>query len=357
MKYVHILGYGSMPTRDFYRFLCDNFDHNEHCIITGSVNDPNFQTINNGIRRIKTYSLETIIEVQKAERIIIHGLINRKLLLFFCAQPWLLHKCNWIVWGGDIYCHNQKQDTLELKAYEMMRKFMYPKIGYVTTLVDDDYEKAVKWYKVKGKHLSTSYPGVTANEEFLNEMRASKPKGDTINIQIGNSATVTNQHYEALDMLSRFKEENIHIYLPLNYGDPDYREYAQAVLNYAVDIFGKEKVTAILERVENDEYSRYLNTINVGVFNNNRQQAMGNISQLIQYGAKIYLRKDTTMWVHFEKLGCKLHEVNSIVNESLEEFSTEDIALKEENMRALDIRNSTETKLKMWKDLFEEMEV
>ena len=34
-----------------------------------------------------------------------------------------------------------------------------------------------------------------------------------------------------------------------------------------------------------------------------------------------------------------------------------DIALKEENMRALDIRNSTETKLKMWKDLFEEMEV
>ena len=56
---------------------------------------------------------------------------------------------------------------------------------------------------------------------LISRIKKSPPKDEKqiINILIGNSATETNNHIEVLDLLSKFKNEDIKIYVPLSYGD------------------------------------------------------------------------------------------------------------------------------------------
>ena len=48
-------------------------------------------------------------------------------------------------------------------------------------------------------------------------------------IQVGNSATNTNNHIDVLKTLEKYKCENIKIFLPLAYGE---QEYAEEVIAY-----------------------------------------------------------------------------------------------------------------------------
>lgn len=350
MLYVHILGYASMPTREIYKLLSENFNRNEHYIITGSVDHENFTCIENGCPRIKTYSLETIKMCYKADFIVIHGFINTKLLYFFLFQPWFLHKCNWIVWGGDIYCHEIKNRKIKDQIYEIMRQMIYPRIGFVTTLVEHDYEKAVEWYHLNGHHLRVAYPFFGGNQN-----KQKKKKGNCVNIQIGNSATETNHHYEALDMLAHLKNEHIHLYLPLSYGNSGFREYARDVVKYAEKIFGKTKVSAFWETMDGESYLEFLNSIDVAIFNNDRQQAMGNISQLLMCGAKVYARKTTTMWEHFTKIGCILNDIESVKQETLEQLIYEQTSEVEKNRAVVAKRNESSVRAGQWKKMFDDM--
>ena len=55
----------------------------------------------------------------------------------------------------------------------------------------------------------------------------------------------------------------------------------------------------MLDFVPKDAYIRWLNTMDVGVFANDRQQALGNIFYLMRLKKKVYLRKGTSMWNNF----------------------------------------------------------
>ncbi len=209
--------------------------------------------------------------------------------------------------------------------------------------------------------MVVSYPVAGGNTELVEELRSQKnpdDSDDSVNIIVGNSATETNQHFEALDLLSRFKSQNIKIYLPLNYGGKDYELYADKVINYAVSIFGAEKVVPLREKLSGDEYLRFLSMMDVGIFNNNRQQAMGNISQLLLCGAKVYIRHDTSMWDHFESFGAVLHDIAEIHDDSdLEQLVSAEEETKVHNYLIMSGRHDTERKIKLWKDVFDAMDL
>ncbi|HWR62069.1 MAG TPA: TDP-N-acetylfucosamine:lipid II N-acetylfucosaminyltransferase, partial [Clostridia bacterium] len=140
---------------------------------------------------------------------------------------------------------------------------------------------------------------------------------EELRILLGNSASETNNHFEALDVLAGFAAENIRVICPLSYGDNDYRD---RVIKYGQSVLG-EKFTYLDKFYNISEYMDILFTVDIGIFNNDRQQALGNIYPLLYLGKKIYMKNDTTMWDEIRnEFGLGVFEIGKIPSESFEQF-------------------------------------
>lgn len=355
---VHIMN--ASPIVNEYVTLVNKYcNKKEHVFVIG----PNGKTCKkvleaeNIIRVRKWYSVKGIVDMirymNKADHIIAHGLFSGKTVAFFYFQPWLLRKTNWLIWGGDVYGRRDKKQTFYTRLVDSMKKAISSQFPFITTLVDGDYEMAKKAYNIRGQHLRVVYPSpllMRAPQNIEND--AVESVHGTIKILLGNSATESNQHKEAFKLLEKYKEKNIKIYVPLSYGP---EKYADEIEQMGAHIFGK-KFVPMRSFMNKDQYTEFLKTIHVGIFNNNRQQAMGNINQLLLLMKKVYIRDDTTMWEYYVKdLKCKMHRVNEICQESFETLITVN---KEEalwNKKCIKESRDEDHVLELWKEVFYQM--
>ncbi|MFY9105127.1 TDP-N-acetylfucosamine:lipid II N-acetylfucosaminyltransferase [Aliarcobacter cryaerophilus] len=239
----------------------------------------------------------TLLEYMKmAKKIILHGLWRDKvdILLYFNQE--LLKKCYWAMWGGDFYFPETKSKI----RHEIIKN-----MGYCLTTIMNDYDLVKKQYKTKAK-LVLLHVGYPSN--LYKEYKINKKEKNTINIQIGNSATSTNNHIEILKKLLKYKNEDIQIFAPLSYGD---KEYAKEVMDYGKKAFG-DKFIALTEFMPFEKYLEFLGSIDIAIFNHKRQQAMGNTITLLGLGKKVYMRNDVTPFKLFSNIGVKIFDVENI---------------------------------------------
>lgn len=314
---LHIFNYDKF-TEPYIEFIDKNFDINQHIFFI--VGDSEYYINKNRKNVIMSDGISSIpfiiSKMNSSDKIIIHGLFNRKILLILFSQPWLLKKCNWVIWGGDLYCYREERNDIKSKIFEKIRSIIIKDFGEITTLVKGDYDLAKQYYNILGKY----HEGIYVNPikiDYLDNIKKNIKKNSCINIQIGNSADKSNQHIEVIDLLSKYKNENIIIYAPLSYGD---KIYAEKVKKYGEEVFG-DKFKAILTYMNAEKYGEFLGNIDIAIFNNNRQQALGNIFALAYLGANIYVRNDTSMWKELcEYQGYKFKDVGYIYKESFDEF-------------------------------------
>ena len=108
---LHLFGWDKKFVLPFIDLVHKHFDDGRHkFIIYGSVGSEEVPPSNDIF--ICTNLLKNSCVVAKkmhnAEKIILHGLFNCHLLYILALQPWLLKKCCWVLWGGDLYAHNKK---------------------------------------------------------------------------------------------------------------------------------------------------------------------------------------------------------------------------------------------------------
>ena len=151
------------------------------------------------------------------------------------------------------------------------------------------------------------YPSNIFNETVDFNENACSVKG-SINIMLGNSAHETNCHEEALIKLSKFNNENVKIYAPLSYGD---QEYAQKIAKIGHDIFG-DRFIPLMHFLKYKKYISILESIDIAVFPHKRQQAFGNIVQLVGLGKKVYVRNDINTWNFFKEIDVQLFDCENI---------------------------------------------
>jgi hypothetical protein len=239
-------------------------------------------------------------QMNKAEQIMLHGLLDMHVLILLCLQPWLFKKCYWVIWGGDLYTYQLGKRGLRWWRNEFFRRFAIKRLGHFITHIRGDYELAKKWYGAKGVwHECFMYPSNLYHESPVLVM-----PHEGINILLGNSADPSNNHIDALDKLRPYAADNINIFCPLSYGDA---EYAKQVADYGKSIFS-DKFNPLLEFMRFDEYKKLLAKIDIAFFNHKRQQAMGNIITLLGLGKKIYLRTETTSWKFFDDLSVYVYD-------------------------------------------------
>ncbi|MES1952429.1 4-alpha-L-fucosyltransferase [Salinisphaera sp. S4-8] len=125
--------------------------------------------------------------------------------------------------------------------------------------------------------------------------------------------------------MGKYRDENINILTPLSYGN---RLYAENVINVGKRIFG-EKFVAITDFMSGNDYSDFLGSIDIAIFNHDRQQAMGNTITLLGMGKTVFMRRDITPWQLFSSLGITLGDVEYF---ELKKFRPE---VTEENSRRI----------------------
>lgn len=152
--------------------------------------------------------------------------------------------------------------------------------------------------------------------------------GNPRNVLIGNSATATNQHLEALQILKKSKVEIETILIPLSYGDG---EYADWITSKAKKVFG-DAVICLREFLPYHEYLERINRCGLVVMNHARQQALGNIFWALSSGKQVFLNPGGVNYQHLSELDVLCHPLTSE-------------CLEKTKLNPVDIRSSIQTAL------------
>lgn len=303
----------------FIGFLEKNFDDfNNHEFFLFGDNGKHLIAQRKNIRfaeelnnKLLAYS-DLLRLMYRAEKVILHGLWNMRVILMLSFNPWLLTKCYWVIWGGDLYSYKLAMRTKRWMIGQVFRRFVIKRMGHLVTYIDGDVELARKWYGARGK----SHECLMYLSNVFSELEVPPKKSLTVNIQIGNSADPSNEHFEMLAILKKYRDEDIRIYAPLSYGPKD---HAYRVKEEGERIFGK-KFVALIDFMPYDEYIRFLGEIDIAMLNHRRQQAMGNTINLLGLGKKVYMRSDVSQWKFFERLGVSVFDIKNFSLAQLIDF-------------------------------------
>lgn len=329
----------------FISFINDNFNPDNHYFMIEKYTDKDSEfsvAANVELVHIRKY-LNLIKRLYTSDKIILHSLMSPRLVLLLFFQPWLLKKCYWAIWGADLYYYKYRQRNLKSYIYEQMRKKIIKNLNGLITHIKNDYELAKKWYRTRGTYYysclypSNLYKNYTLNDETINCKET--------HIQVGNSADPSNNHFEVLDKLYKYKDLDIEIICPLSYGN---KEYARQVVEYGNEKFG-HKFIPITEFLSFDKYLDLLTKTDIAIFNHNRQQALGNIITLLGLGKKVYIRKEITTWQfcidHDLKVYCANDEFDEI-------FVDTPMYVKKNNIERIKTQFSEEKLVNDWDAVF-----
>lgn len=309
----------------FIKFINDEFGEEKHLFCVLGTNkkyliDPkkNVRFSTTTLVGALTHYCRIIKHVQRADKIILHGLFDLRLIFVISLMPWVLKKCCWVIWGGDLYFYQKPKPRKRDKLTELLRKFAIKRIGYLITYIPGDIELARKWYNAQGVYKEclmylSNVVDADLKKKTAHEKRNSE---EVINILVGNSADPSNNHIEILDKLAPYKNQNIKIIVPLSYGD---KEYAKRLIDYGRDIFG-EKFQPLINFLPLCAYNAVLDSIRIAVFNHERQQAMGNTITLLGMGKTVYMRTGFSHSLFLKELGLCFLDVGNL---SLAQISDE----------------------------------
>ncbi len=118
-------------------------------------------------------------------------------------------------------------------------------------------------------------------------------------ILLGNSATATNNHAEAIALLGRLDLRGRRVIVPLSYGDT---AYADQICRIGVKMLG-EHFTPLRDFVSLAEFNRLISTCGTVLMNHARQQAFSTVNSALFKGAKVFLRPENLMLPFYRDLG------------------------------------------------------
>lgn len=305
MKYLHVIINHSV-TAPFIELINKNFNSSEHTffVIRGWTEEKvkipdcenvypinNLKNILNGFRLLKDMNL--------SKKIFFHSLFSPFLLLSLFFQPWLLKKSSWIIWGGDLHLYSAERNSLKGKIEEYIRRKVIKNFCEIITSIKGDYQLAKKWYHANSAYRAAMYapPLKTSDVDTIIGGLINKAPADTTCIQIGNSATRPNNHFEIIDSLKRYQSENIKIFALLAYGED---KYADEVIAYGKAAFN-DKFIGIKDYLQFKDFVLFMNRMDIIIFNHERQQAVGNLLLAMYLKKKIFMNEKSTLCEFFEK--------------------------------------------------------
>lgn len=347
-KYLHIMHDG-IPNgmQNIISFFNTIYDENDHMFVLVSKKE------NAELRQVKnvlilpTFQPGVILPmIKKSKYVFLHSLFMRIDMKFYM----LLHKKQmekivWIAFGMDLY-NDKKTGKVKSLITEKFKR----NIQYFIGIFPPDVDYFQKHYGNRAKAFYVKYAGLKSRALYSEAPKVSLisekiKSGKPVNILIGHQGNPKLNHMKVIDKIAEFKEENIQVYIPLSYG---FSDYADTVEEYAKSKLG-DKVTIFRELMSLSAYMEFLETINIAIFDTERQIGMGNITPLIYMQKKMYL--NGVMYDYFHDMGIKVCMADSISDYN--DFIADVDMSNASNI----IRESTalETRVRQWDEVFKEL--
>ena len=209
-----------------------------------------------------------------------------------------LKKMIWCVWGHDLYKVDMVPKTVSLLIWvrNILKSVFKPYIDRLIRRRISKFAAVVIGYNADKIEIKNKYgkipilSGLYGSGYYKNDIDSileekSNSTQESINILIGHNAFPYLKHEKYLNILQKYKNENIKIYLLLSYG---YMDYAEKIANMALSLY-KNKVVVINAFMDKIEYLKLLSNIDIAIFDFEHQAAFGNLISLIYMKKKIYL--------------------------------------------------------------------
>ncbi len=347
--FVHIV-FESEYTLAYNKMIHDYLNISEHLfLISGkSAMEPSRDFIFFNGKKLKSFNSPDVLKIlEDSTGIIIHGLFNWEVINVLYENQHLLTKSDWLLWGGDLYSYREKGSQYNPFELEEKRKIVIRKMGMISCFIKGDFDLAKDVYQTEAEYVYAHYP-ILLDINYLKSLRGYVNNTGEINLLLGNSASDSNQHAEAMEWLEKFKDKNIKIYCPLSYGD---RNYGIEIAKLGKKIFG-EKFIPLFNLLSQDEYADLLSKIDIGVMNHNRQQGLGSILGLLYLQKKVFIRKDTVTYKHYARFGINFCDVEQIKNLDFTSFVNTSSLNSSELIDLLFDQLSSEKLALHWRDVF-----
>lgn len=248
-------------------------------------------------------------------------------------------KIVWVVWGDDLY-YVKRHNAVPKTPRDFARKYFYiwshysPLYGIIRHKAKKKVQKfygigigypydEVMIHKLYGSEARVVYAPVFSRNNFdysYEDLRRDHLEGqhDTVNVLIGHSGFPFHNHEKSLRLLSKFKDENIHINLVMSYGANS--ERVKKIIKLANRLFGEEKTTILTKKLPYSDYCKFLASMDIALFPFTHQAALGNALKLAYAGVKLYLDPSGALAQGFLAGGVKTCDYHHIRKEAWTEF-------------------------------------
>ena len=140
---------------------------------------------------------------------------------------------------------------------------------------------------------------------------ASDVTGD--DILLGNSAGLTGNLLESLELLAATGTGGRRIVTPLSYGDP---AYADAVTQRGTELFGSDFMP-LREFIPFADYQRIVADCSTVVMGHYRRQGVGNVAMALWSGARVFLDPRSPLTTFLRRLGAEIGTLDDVARDGL----------------------------------------
>lgn len=316
--------------RHYIRFINEHFDASAHAflLVSQGASETLEKAIPESIRRYDNITLfdyddrrdrtSLFSRIDRGRLTLCHSLyFPVRLLVQMMLKPYRMRRLVWVSWGRDMTSWSAPKGSLRRRIGYYFRC----RVPYFVAIFEPDLATFQQNYRSGACTFLAGYPvTIYSGLENLKEVVPSLPhkieQDLPVNVMIGHSSTDELRHLDVIRDLAHLKDHNLRFYFPLTYGDSAYGDNVSGV---ATDVFGK-KAICMRDSMPLEDYLNFLASVDIAIFNTERQIALGNIHPLLYMGKTIYLPHESVLSKHYRSHGVPIVDYESIATSTYDTF-------------------------------------
>lgn len=295
--------------------------------------------------------------INKSCAVYFHNLHRHDCIILLLINKKLNKKLYWLVWGSDLYMKikysiydNYSKTYVKYSIKEKLFAFFFriveklaiKKITKIGTIIDGDYQLAVRNFHKNFERLNFFYVNPLSFELYSKLKKTEKVS----TILVGNSGDPSNNHFSILKFLP--SDKNFKIICPLSYGD---KNYISNLIQFGIEKFG-ENFVPLTSFLDKSEYLKLLADVDVSIMNHYRQQALGNIFSLLALGKVVYINSLSTVYDFLLSKGIFVYDTQQLLSGKSSIMDMLDYEQLVKNKEVIMDINSKEKSLKYIENLY-----